>query len=234
MKTNRKQRRGFTLVELLVVIVIIAALAALSAPMVIRQRKKADQTEAINNARQIGLALLEFETEYGSYPDRNTATDVTENTGTTLNFSGSNSNDFLRQLIGGNFVTAEKIFYAKVPGTKKPDDNFVGAKALEAGEVGFGYITNGENAFSTAGNSSRPILAAPLLDNGTDGRFDKDPFDGKAILLRVDNSATAVTIRTSDNTVNIGGGTNGLLATGTDSLWGTSSNPTLRVPQLRN
>lgn len=67
MKTNVKTRRGFTLVELLVVIVIIASLAGLTAPMVIRQRKKADQTEATNNARQIGLALLEFENDYGSY-----------------------------------------------------------------------------------------------------------------------------------------------------------------------
>ena len=64
MKTNHKTRRGFTLVELLVVIVIIAALAGLTAPMVIRQRKKADQTEAVSNARQIGLALFEFENEY--------------------------------------------------------------------------------------------------------------------------------------------------------------------------
>jgi prepilin-type N-terminal cleavage/methylation domain-containing protein len=58
MKQKLKIGRGFTLVELLVVIVIIAALAGLTAPMVIRQRKKADQTEAVNNARQIGIALI--------------------------------------------------------------------------------------------------------------------------------------------------------------------------------
>ena len=67
MKTNvQTTRRGFTLVELLVVIVIIASLAGLTAPMVIRQRKKADQTEAVSNSRQIGIAMLEFDNDYGS------------------------------------------------------------------------------------------------------------------------------------------------------------------------
>ena len=99
MKMNPRMRRGFTLVELLVVIVIIAALAGLTAPMVIRQRKKADQTEAVSNARQIGLALFEFETAYGSFPDSTTAPTVTENTGTTLTFGGSTANDYFRQLI---------------------------------------------------------------------------------------------------------------------------------------
>ena len=64
--------------ELLVVIVIIAALAGLTAPMVIRQRKKADQTEAVSNARQIGFALFEFETAYGSFPDATTGPTVIE------------------------------------------------------------------------------------------------------------------------------------------------------------
>ncbi len=76
MKTNQHKRRGFTLVELLVVIVIIASLAGLTAPMVIRQRKKADQTQAISNARQIGLALFEFESEFGSYPDTRATVEI--------------------------------------------------------------------------------------------------------------------------------------------------------------
>ena len=97
-------RRGFTLVELLVVIVIIAALAGLSAPMVIRQRKKADQTEAVSNARQVGLALFEFENEYGNYPDATTATAVTAATGSQLALGVADSNGLFRQLVAGNFT----------------------------------------------------------------------------------------------------------------------------------
>ncbi|RYD29397.1 MAG: prepilin-type N-terminal cleavage/methylation domain-containing protein, partial [Verrucomicrobiaceae bacterium] len=84
MKTTYQTRRGFTLVELLVVIVIIAALAGLTAPMVIRQRKKADQTEAVSNARQVGLALFEFETEYGSFPEGSLGNQINEANGGNL------------------------------------------------------------------------------------------------------------------------------------------------------
>ena len=132
MKTNpRKTRRGFTLVELLVVIVIIAALAGLTAPMVIRQRKKADQTEAVNNARQIGLALFEFETEYGAFPDKDTATAVTAATGETAP-DGTNSNDKFRQLIAAGIAQSEAMFFAKSAYTKKPDGVIspVGTKAF--------------------------------------------------------------------------------------------------------
>src|SRR6478735_4403542 len=121
MKTKyTSMRRGFTLVELLVVIVIIAALAGLTAPMVIRQRKKADQTEAVSNARQIGMALFEFETEYGSFPDAATATAVATATETPA-VSGTTSNDRFRQLIRAGITENEAMFFAKTGFSKKPD-----------------------------------------------------------------------------------------------------------------
>jgi prepilin-type N-terminal cleavage/methylation domain-containing protein len=232
MKTKRATLRGFTLVELLVVIVIIAALAGLTAPMVIRQRKKADQTEAVSNARQIGFAMLEFENEYASYPDSSTAEAVKSSTGSNLSLGGTTSNDYFRQLIAGNFTQSEKMFYAKIPGVKKPDEDISAGKALAAGEVGFGYLMNGENGFA-AGNANRPLVVTPLRNNSTDGTFDSDPFDGKAIVLRMDNSVTSVTFRQNDNTISLGGAGNGLLTNSQNSVWGSNVTPRLVAPQLK-
>ena len=232
MKTNLKTRRGFTLVELLVVIVIIASLAGLTAPMVIRQRKKADQTQAVNNARQIGFAMFEFETEYGRFPDSNSAAEVALNTETTIPMDGTDSNSYFRQLMGAGYTLSEAMFYAKVPGSKKPDGNIEGTSALDIGEVGFGYILAGTNGISTAGNPARPYVVTPLL--GTSGdQFDKDPFDGKAVILRIDNSVTSLQILPSTKKINLSPG-NDLLKTGPSTVWGdsTTGTPTIAFPKL--
>ena len=52
----------------LVMLPVIAVLAGLVAPLVIRQRQKADQVERISHVRQIGMALEEYRTDRGSYP----------------------------------------------------------------------------------------------------------------------------------------------------------------------
>jgi prepilin-type N-terminal cleavage/methylation domain-containing protein len=233
MKTKLKIGRGFTLVELLVVIVIIAALAGLTAPMVIRQRKKADQTEAVNNAKQIGLAMFEFSDAYGSFPDNTTGEQVKENTGTELTFAGGSSNDFFRQLIAAEISQSEAMFYAKTNYTKKPDNVYnTSSNALAAGEVGFGYIMNGETAFGTAGNPSRPIVAAPLAGTTTpaaDGTFDVDMYDSKAVVLRIDNSVQSLNVLKTSKQAQMGGGKT-LLQTGADTVWGADVSPKMVAP----
>lgn len=229
MKTNiQNTRRGFTLVELLVVIVIIAALAGLTAPMVIRQRKKADHTEAVNNARQIGLAMLEFEQSYGVFPDDTTGPEVTANTGSTLTLGTSNSNDYFRQLMAAELTQSEAMFYAKIGYTKKPDNVFKDAAALTDGEVGFGYVMNGTTGLSTAGNPAQPYVIAPLIKDDTTGLFDVDSYDSKAVTLRLDGSVQAPSIKKTDKKVQLGGGKT-LMDTGDDTIWGTAITPTIKA-----
>ena len=61
-------RRGFTLIELLVVIAIIAVLIALLLPAVQAAREAARRAQCVNNMKQIGLAMFNYESVQVTLP----------------------------------------------------------------------------------------------------------------------------------------------------------------------
>ncbi|HEX3997958.1 MAG TPA: DUF1559 domain-containing protein [Pirellulales bacterium] len=61
-------RRGFTLVELLVVITIIGILMWLLIPATTAAREMAHKTQCSSNVKQLGLALLAYHSAFGSFP----------------------------------------------------------------------------------------------------------------------------------------------------------------------
>src|SRR5436190_17311444 len=63
------RRRGFTLIECLVVAVVLMILAAFLLPVFAQVREKGWQTRCSSNLRQIGMAYQIYLADYGRYPD---------------------------------------------------------------------------------------------------------------------------------------------------------------------
>lgn len=169
--------------------------SVLIAPLLLRATPKSHQTEAVNNARQIGLALFEFESEFGKLPDGDTISAVRAKTFTELDLGTTTSNEFFRQLIATGITQCERMFFAKIDGTRMPDDLIRKGEALKKGECGFTYLLGA----MVTDNPNRPLLATPMI-SGTD-RFDPRKFNGKAVILKRDNSVSSYPISSGGHVI---------------------------------
>lgn len=167
----------------------------------VKQARIRDVEHAVNNARQIGLALDGFRKKYGRHPDESTFREVKLREGHEWQPSAATSNDLLQQLFISGHAESERMFFTTQKGVHAPDDRHATqAETLAAGECGFAYIPGA----TSKSHPLRPVALAPMIPGTL--KFDPAPYGGRAVILHADLSVMIYRINRSGTAIGLGGG----------------------------
>lgn len=195
----RNTRRTRAMIALLAI--VLAACVLVLVPVVINQQYVAAYTEALNNTRAVRLALLEFDQEFGAFPDEQTRSQVEETTGVPLGPWTGSANDCFRQLVAFG-IHNEDIFFAIHPeGSHQPDNAIepIATQALQPGEVGLSYTYG----LSSGSDPSTPLLLAPMKSGTLLAH--PETYAGKAVVRLLDGSALPCSVTERGEILDPGG-----------------------------
>lgn len=185
------------------ILVALPILIALLAPYVVRIHPgpSREYARTINNMRQIGMSLLEFEVEYGSLPNDLTLAEVRDrHPESRIPLGISSSNDYFHQLFAAGIANCPSAFYGYGISTHRLidlDENL----PLPPGTCGIAYIIRD----AEVNPPNTPILAFPMVRGRLD--FEKKLCKlggGMAYIMFADFSVRSLPVDSSGRVI-IGG-----------------------------
>ncbi|MFH1676818.1 MAG: type II secretion system protein [bacterium] len=166
---EKKQQKGFTLIEILTVCVLIALIASFAIPSYMQARRVTYEDNAIGRLRRIALAESRYYTEYSSFGDFRDLTDTN-----FLPKGYSTRFDYLSPVSESSILPFidrySLVFY--VPASA--NSLFYKIDAIPAGNNQMGLRTFNINLFLTGTTTPNQLISIPPVREGLD--IDGDPI----------------------------------------------------------
>ena len=153
-------RRGFSLIELLIVVAVILIIAAIAIPNFVRSKMAANEASAVQNLRNITTAEFLYSTTYGI----NFSTDLPTLSGTTGNPDQTHA-ELIDEVLAGGVKSGYQISYT--PGPADAQGHIItyalNANPLVPGSTGMRYFYTDQtcvirwNGNSPAGPTDIPV-----------------------------------------------------------------------------
>ena len=155
MNTRHTKRRGFSLIELLIVVTIILIIAAIAIPNLIRNKIQANETAAVGTMRTLNESVLLYSNSYGGFPHG--LADLGPGSGGAAT---SSSADLIDSVLAGGVKSGYRFAYAAV--ATDPTGNVL-SYTITATPVALG--SSGQRSFFTDQSGTIRSTASGTADS---------------------------------------------------------------------
>jgi type IV pilus assembly protein PilA len=161
MNLRNEKRKGFSLIELLIVVTIILIIAAIAIPNLMRSKIQANETAAVGALKALTESTLLYNNSYNGFPHQ--LTDLGPTSGGTA--PTSTSADLIDAVLAGGIKSGYRFTYA--PGAADPAGNVLSytitASPVQVGSTGQrSFFTDQSGTIRASANGNADVTSPPI------------------------------------------------------------------------